>query len=141
MSPSSIRPPPLKSKLSPSLSQYQIEAQLRDLRNERARLRMAQKRAELKSKPLNEQLLAAERDREHQATYRERHKKDLRLWAIQRRLQRYQDRFGPEAFEEYFTIYKAQRKRRRVNAWIRAGYAVADIPGAADIIDPSPSSS
>ncbi|KAJ6493308.1 hypothetical protein C8R45DRAFT_989359 [Mycena sanguinolenta] len=48
-------------------------------RNEKARLRMARKRAELKNRPPEEQAAAAERQRRYQTTFRERNRNDLRL--------------------------------------------------------------
>ncbi|KAJ7086317.1 hypothetical protein C8R43DRAFT_1142433 [Mycena crocata] len=99
-------PPPMKSKYASGPSDYELKAQRKLESNEKARLRMARcvpapltlhlhlpdcrsprrKRAELKSRPIEEQLEAAERARVHQATYREKHRNDLRVWEAQRRI-------------------------------------------------------
>ncbi|KAJ7044909.1 hypothetical protein C8F04DRAFT_1174651 [Mycena alexandri] len=90
------------------------------VRREKARLRMAKKRAQLKSRPVEEQMAAAERARLHQATYREKNREELRDWEATRRVQ-----FGVEAYKAY-EKQQSQRKRnaqeRRIAKAIKAGY-------------------
>ncbi|KAJ7325481.1 hypothetical protein DFH08DRAFT_1085163 [Mycena albidolilacea] len=65
--------PPMKSKYATDEpTDYEILVHRHLERNEKARLRMARKRAELKSHSPEEQAAAAERERRYQATYRER---------------------------------------------------------------------
>ncbi|KAJ7849477.1 hypothetical protein B0H13DRAFT_2361227 [Mycena leptocephala] len=129
-------PPPLRSKFRLSPTNYEIETQHVLERREKARRRMAEyvsshrlppaltrprKRAELKSRPHEEQAAAAARAREHQATYRERNRNTLRKTAAHRRLKLYWDKFGPAAYEAYEKKCRdakrraIQRKRDRRN--------------------------
>ncbi|KAJ7881947.1 hypothetical protein B0H13DRAFT_1891087 [Mycena leptocephala] len=121
--------PPMKSKYSSGPTAYELKVQRHAERNEKARLRMARKRAELKTRPLNEQLEAAERSREYQARYRERNRDARRLCEAQRRAaydhlpcspshanhpadsgrRTYQEKFGTAAYVSYL---KAKRRRR-----------------------------
>ncbi|KAJ7138904.1 hypothetical protein C8R46DRAFT_1234143 [Mycena filopes] len=120
------RPPPLTSKFSTGATEHEREQERRAKRNEKAR------RAELKAQPLPEQARAAERGRDYQAKYREKNRKILRLWATQRRMAQYEMRFGPEAYAQYYEIWKANRRRkrqRRIKGWAEAGYAIDEIPG------------
>ncbi|KAJ7469740.1 hypothetical protein B0H11DRAFT_2238185 [Mycena galericulata] len=104
-------PPPLKSKHESGPTQYEIETQRQAVRREKARVRMAKLRAELKLRPLEEQRAAAERARAYQAAYRERHRNDLRVWEAQRRIAVYKAKFGIEAYAAYAKA-KKERKRR-----------------------------
>ncbi|KAJ7900980.1 hypothetical protein B0H14DRAFT_2555784 [Mycena olivaceomarginata] len=76
------------------------------------------KRAELKSRPLEEQQIAAECTKAYQATYREKHRNDLRLGEERRRIALYKARYGPDAYRLYL---KARRQRTRQGAANRAG--------------------
>ncbi|KAJ7439922.1 hypothetical protein B0H11DRAFT_2253464 [Mycena galericulata] len=104
-------PPPLKSKHQSGPTQYELETQRQAIRREKARVRMAKLRAELKLRPIEEQLAAAQRARAHQAAYRERHQNDLRVWEAQRRIAVYKAKFGVEAYAAYAKA-KKERKRR-----------------------------
>ncbi|KAJ7661911.1 hypothetical protein DFH06DRAFT_1325235 [Mycena polygramma] len=77
-----------------------------------------EKRAELKERPHTEQVAAAERAREHQAAYRERHRKDLRDHEALRRLRLYEKKFGVK-------VYAAYLKKRRRNRIAKAAKAKA----------------
>ncbi|KAJ7440226.1 hypothetical protein FB451DRAFT_1191679 [Mycena latifolia] len=122
--------PPLTSKYEKPLTLYQIETQRRAERNEKSRIRMAQKRAELKARPLEEQEEAAERERGYQAKYRERHRRSLRLWESLRRLALYEERYGSEACAEYEKAMlerkKTARARRKAKARAREPYHSGD---------------
>ncbi|KAJ7914818.1 hypothetical protein B0H13DRAFT_1872530 [Mycena leptocephala] len=121
-----MRPPPLTSKHQPGPTEYEIKAQRLLEWREKARVRMAMKRAELRSRPADEQAAAAARAREHQAAYRERHCKELRRWEAQRRLNLYEHRFGPEALIAYAT-HKHERKRKaKEKRRAKEGYYVDD---------------
>ncbi|KAJ7333349.1 hypothetical protein DFH08DRAFT_814461 [Mycena albidolilacea] len=67
-----ISPPPMTAIHATGSTSHELKAQRRAERNEKARLRMARKRAELKSRPLEEQRIAAKRTKAYQATYREK---------------------------------------------------------------------
>ncbi|KAJ7311564.1 hypothetical protein DFH08DRAFT_1087906 [Mycena albidolilacea] len=99
-------PPPLTSTHAPGLTPLEIK---RTERNEKARLRMARKRAELVFRPLEEQKLVAERAKIHQAKYRAKHREELRRGEAERRAALYKARYGPEAC----LLYQARGKRKR----------------------------
>ncbi|KAJ7093760.1 hypothetical protein C8R44DRAFT_890664 [Mycena epipterygia] len=105
-----MRPPPLVSKHSTGPTEFELRAQRAAVRREKARVRMARKRAELKSRPIEEQMAAAERERGYQATYQERNREDLKIWERQRRIAVYQAKYGQEA---YIAYAKAKRDRKR----------------------------
>ncbi|KAJ7901383.1 hypothetical protein B0H13DRAFT_2336144 [Mycena leptocephala] len=65
-----MHPPPLTSKYNTGLTEHELKLQRQAVRREKARVRMAMRRAELKSRPLEEQEEAAKHARLHQATYR-----------------------------------------------------------------------
>ncbi|KAJ7756763.1 hypothetical protein DFH07DRAFT_772999 [Mycena maculata] len=104
------KPPPMGSKHVVGPTHYEIQLQRDALRWEKARLRMAKKRAELKLRPQEEQEAAAARAREHQTAYRARHREDLRIWEAQHRVAVYKARYGLDAYKEYVA---AKRERRR----------------------------
>ncbi|KAJ7713594.1 hypothetical protein B0H14DRAFT_3523334 [Mycena olivaceomarginata] len=79
-------PPPMTAIHATGSTSHELKAQRRAERNEKARLRMARKCAELKSRPLEEQQIAAERTKAYQATYHEKHRNDLRLGEERRRI-------------------------------------------------------
>ncbi|KAJ7836825.1 hypothetical protein B0H13DRAFT_1912884 [Mycena leptocephala] len=101
--------PPMKSKYCTGPSEYEVQAQRKAARNEKARLRMARKRAELKERPLEEQVRAKVRARAHQAKYRQKNRDHLRAWEAQRRNEAYKVRFGLTAYRSYL---KAKRERK-----------------------------
>ncbi|KAJ7450433.1 hypothetical protein FB451DRAFT_1186831 [Mycena latifolia] len=119
----SMAHPPLRSKYTQDgPTDYELRAQRHLARNEKARLRMASKRAELKTRPLEEQARVAECNKGYQATYRERHRRDLRIWEAQRRAGMYMARYGPEAYKEYDHAQRerklrARRKKRAMEAY------------------------
>ncbi|KAK7000620.1 hypothetical protein R3P38DRAFT_3369302 [Favolaschia claudopus] len=81
-------------------------------RNEKARLRMARKRAELKSCSPEEQRAAAERSRKHQATYRAKHRASLREEESARRLIVYKATHGPALFAKFMKNKQDRRAAR-----------------------------
>ncbi|KAJ7874126.1 hypothetical protein B0H13DRAFT_1894677 [Mycena leptocephala] len=124
--------PPMKSKYCAALTPYELESQRRARRNEQARLRMARyipsseyphfklnyvisfpsKRAELKLQSPEEQARVAALNKEYQATYREKHRQDLRSGAKKRRTDAYRLRYGTATYNLYV---RAQRRRRIAN--------------------------
>ncbi|KAJ7435119.1 hypothetical protein B0H11DRAFT_2257618 [Mycena galericulata] len=94
----------------PRLTEHEIKLQRQAVRREKARLRMAKICAELKTRPLAEQKLAAEHARAYQAKYCAKNREELRLWEAQRRMEIYKAKFGTEAYAAYL---KARRERRR----------------------------
>ncbi|KAJ7347336.1 hypothetical protein DFH08DRAFT_960676 [Mycena albidolilacea] len=121
-----------------------LKAQKRAECNEKARLRMARKHAELVLRPAEEQQLAAERSRAYQATYREkfvtpwgynslklsvvdRHRDDLQACEAKRRAALYLKCYGAEAYALYL---KAWRQRKCNSAAKRAGssFDLCDLP-------------
>ncbi|KAJ7687065.1 hypothetical protein B0H14DRAFT_3534288 [Mycena olivaceomarginata] len=110
-----------------SSSAANLKAQKCAERNEKAWLHMAHKRAELVLRPLEEQQLAVERSRAYQATYREKHRADLRRCEAKRRAVLHLARYGAEAHALYL---KARRQRKRSSASKRAGtsYDLRDLP-------------
>ncbi|KAJ7933050.1 hypothetical protein B0H13DRAFT_1856649 [Mycena leptocephala] len=115
--------PPMKSKYSSGPTEYELKVQRHAERNEKARLRMARKRAELKTRPLSEQLEAAERSREYQARYCERNRDARQLCEAQRRIATYLTKFGVAAYASYL---KAKRRRRIQRAQRQEAYHSAD---------------
>ncbi|KAJ7842996.1 hypothetical protein B0H14DRAFT_3456516 [Mycena olivaceomarginata] len=95
-----------------SSSATNLKAQKRAERNEKVRLRMARKRAELVLQPLEEQQLAAERSRAYQATYREK---------------LYLARYGAEAHALYLKA-RRQRKRSSTSKHTGTSYDLRDLP-------------
>ncbi|KAK7042096.1 hypothetical protein R3P38DRAFT_2767718 [Favolaschia claudopus] len=77
--------PPMTSKYAPP-TRLEVRSQRESDEREKARLRMARRRAELKSRPLAEQAAAAERERKYHAVYRAKHREKLRSLESQRRL-------------------------------------------------------
>ncbi|KAJ7901030.1 hypothetical protein B0H14DRAFT_3422939 [Mycena olivaceomarginata] len=120
-------PPPMTVIHATGSTSHELKAQRRAERNEKARLRMARKRAELKSRPLEEQQIAAERTKAYQATYHKKHRNDLRLGEERRRIALYKARYGPDTYRLYL---KARRQRTRQGAANRAGqtWDIRDLP-------------
>ncbi|KAJ7662244.1 hypothetical protein DFH06DRAFT_1296603 [Mycena polygramma] len=77
-------------------------------RREQARLRMANLRAELKTRSLEEQAAVAARSRGYQAIYREKNRESLRIQEVQRRVAKHVARFGSIPYAA-----AAQKKRQR----------------------------
>ncbi|KAJ7830692.1 hypothetical protein B0H13DRAFT_2371834 [Mycena leptocephala] len=92
-----MHPPPMQSHYPHGPSELELKALRHADRKEKARLRMARKRAELKATPYQEQELAAQRVRMHHAKYRESHREYLRNQEARRRRTAYGKRFGPAA--------------------------------------------
>ncbi|KAF7362838.1 MYND-type domain-containing protein [Mycena venus] len=102
-------PLPLSPSLAPADREKLLASIQRHLeRNERARLRMARKRAELKLRPVEEQERAAERSRVYRARYRQKHHQAVLKGESERRRKIYIQRYGEEAYKEY-----AERRERR----------------------------
>ncbi|KAJ7343881.1 hypothetical protein DFH08DRAFT_810418 [Mycena albidolilacea] len=119
--------PPMKSKYATDEpTDYENLVQRHLERNEKARLRMARKRAELKSRSLEEQAAAAERERRYQATYRERNRNDLRIWEAHRRLAIYKAKHGPELYESYLKAQHNRRRRTRAKRKAKEPYDSSD---------------
>ncbi|KAK6985139.1 hypothetical protein R3P38DRAFT_3230799 [Favolaschia claudopus] len=109
--PATAYPPPMQSKYRLAReTEYQILLQRHLDRNEKARVRMARRRAALKAGPPAEQQAAAEREREYQNEYRIGHRQLLRDLDLARRLNKYRDTYGPEALDAYMEG-KAERRR------------------------------
>ncbi|KAJ7441680.1 hypothetical protein B0H11DRAFT_1932861 [Mycena galericulata] len=112
---STSNPPPMKSNMARQA-----------IRREKARIRMAKKRAELKLRPLEEQALAAARARVHQATYRAKNRENLRYWEAQRRISSfgsiYKQKYGLEAYKSYAAAKRERRRRARAKRLAKAGY-------------------
>ncbi|KAJ7830846.1 hypothetical protein B0H13DRAFT_1915744 [Mycena leptocephala] len=100
-----MHPPPLTSKYNTGLTEHELKLQRQAVRREKARVPWPctciqfphylssadatpahRRRAELKSRPLEEQEEAAKRARLHQATYRAKNRDDLRKWEAKRRI-------------------------------------------------------
>ncbi|KAJ7860813.1 hypothetical protein B0H14DRAFT_2576385 [Mycena olivaceomarginata] len=126
--------PPMKSKYGgDDPTDYEILVQRHLERNEKARLRMARKRAELKSRSPEEQAAAAERERRYQATYRERvsprsirNRDALRRWEARRRLVVYKAKHGPEVYTSYLKARRDRRRRKRAKKLAKEAYDGAD---------------
>ncbi|KAJ6557480.1 hypothetical protein B0H19DRAFT_1070143 [Mycena capillaripes] len=116
----------MKSKYSRGPTEEELRAQRHAARNEKARLRMARRRAELKTRPLEEQRAAAERAREYQARYREKHRDELRIWEAHRRIEVYKAKNGLRAFASYLKAKREQRRRRLAKKWTKEGYPPSD---------------
>ncbi|KAJ7145448.1 hypothetical protein C8R43DRAFT_953500 [Mycena crocata] len=103
--------PPMKSKFISGPTTHEIQTQCQAEQNEKARLRMARGIALifLASGSAPSSSLAHGKNRRlphsvlgvHQATYREKHRNDLRLWEAARRVELYKKRFGERAYISY----------------------------------------
>ncbi|KAK7020078.1 hypothetical protein R3P38DRAFT_3198681 [Favolaschia claudopus] len=117
--PATAYPPPMKSKYRLARqTEYQILLQRHLDRNEKARVRMARKRAALKAGPVESQRIAAERERGYQSHYRAGHRELLRDLDLARRMsehRKYEELYGHEAL----IAYAEGRKERRRNAIAR----------------------
>ncbi|KAJ7140435.1 hypothetical protein C8R46DRAFT_1046936 [Mycena filopes] len=131
------RPPSLTSQPG-GPTEYQLmlqrehEREMREqVRREKARVRIAMKRAALRCAPQEDQDAAAERERVYQATYRERrvsylveNRSDLAIWEAQRRIDVYVSKHGKDA---YLAYARAKRdRRRRAQAKQRAANGFVD---------------
>ncbi|KAJ7766365.1 hypothetical protein DFH07DRAFT_769907 [Mycena maculata] len=115
------KPPPMGSKRVVGPTHYEIQLQRDASRWEKARLRMAKKRAELKLRPQEEQEAAAARAREHQTA---RHREDLRIWEAQRRVAVYKARYGLDAYKEYVAAKRERRRQARDKRRAMVGLSV-----------------
>ncbi|KAK7046223.1 hypothetical protein R3P38DRAFT_3175500 [Favolaschia claudopus] len=114
--PATAYPPPMKSKYRLARqTEYQVLLQRHLDRNEKARVRMARKRAALKAGPVESQRIAAERERGYQSHYRAGHRELLRDLDLARRMRNYEALYGHEAL----LAYAEGRKERRRNAIAR----------------------
>ncbi|KAJ7097101.1 hypothetical protein B0H15DRAFT_945773 [Mycena belliarum] len=93
---------------------------------------------------MEQQQLAAERDRQHQATYREKNREDLRIWEADRRAAYaphsaltnncltapsvYEATYGPEAYTLYLKARRDRRRRARDKRRAKEGYFPQAIP-------------
>ncbi|KAJ7088011.1 hypothetical protein B0H15DRAFT_949825 [Mycena belliarum] len=125
-------PPPMKSMYTPGPTAHELETKRRAERNEKARVRIARKRAELKLKSLEEQHRVADRSRAYQAKYREKNRQRLRTWEALRRLSVYRLKYGEIAY----TAYLEARSQREARAYARSrrgeAYHSADEDASAD---------
>ncbi|KAJ7493144.1 hypothetical protein B0H11DRAFT_2228472 [Mycena galericulata] len=119
---STSNPPPMKSKYVVGPTDHELFMARQAIRREKARIRMAKKRAELKLRPLEEQALAAARARVHQATYRAKNRENLRYWEAQRRISIYKQKYGLEAYKSYAAAKRERRRRARAKRLAKAGY-------------------
>ncbi|KAJ6557789.1 hypothetical protein B0H19DRAFT_1070401 [Mycena capillaripes] len=118
--------PPMKSKYSRGPTEEDLRAQRHAARNEKACLRMARRHAELKTRPLEEQRATAERAREYQARYREKHRDELRIWEAHRRIEVYKAKHGLRAFASYLKSKRERRRKRLAKKWMKEGYPPSD---------------
>ncbi|KAJ6503116.1 hypothetical protein DFH09DRAFT_1335503 [Mycena vulgaris] len=134
MSPPTIRShPPMKSKYVSGPSAYELQAQRHQDRKDKARLRMARyAREELKARSAEEQTLAAERSRAYQATYRQKNRRDLKLWEALRRGEVYKAKYGPVAHAEYVKARHARIRRQQQARKAKEAYHSADEDGGDD---------
>ncbi|KAK7043454.1 hypothetical protein R3P38DRAFT_3177839 [Favolaschia claudopus] len=103
--------PPMKSRFNAAWeTEYHILLQRHLDRNEKARLRMARRRAALKTREPDVVVAAAERERQYQARYRSRNRALLRLLDYNRRLNTYESIHGHDALQDYL---KGKQERRR----------------------------
>ncbi|KAJ7156555.1 hypothetical protein C8R43DRAFT_949408 [Mycena crocata] len=141
-------PPPLKSKHQSGPTAYEMKMQRLLERREKACVRMARKRTELKSRPLEEQEQAAEREHMYQATYHERHAhidsgillfpnalhtgitltyatgrpSDVPKHDSELQCRLYQERHGPETYTAYAKCQRHRRRRAREKKRAKEGY-------------------
>ncbi|KAK7000235.1 hypothetical protein R3P38DRAFT_3219120 [Favolaschia claudopus] len=112
--------PPMQSKF-PTFAETDYQALLKRhlARKEKARLRMRRKRAELKTRPKDEQVAANARQRGYQTKYRSKRREKLRLLQHQRRLDAYKAIHGPDVFADY--CRGMQERRQTAECRARAG--------------------
>ncbi|KAJ7492943.1 hypothetical protein B0H11DRAFT_2228266 [Mycena galericulata] len=131
--PTTLSKPKTRSPKKPKvLTAYELKVQREAVRREKACLRMAKKRAELKLRPTEEQEVYRERARAYQATYREKHRYSLRVWEAQRRVAVYKERFGIEAYKVYAKAKRERKRRARAKreAKLGLGHRDRDAPNA-----------
>ncbi|KAJ7618937.1 hypothetical protein DFH06DRAFT_1342504 [Mycena polygramma] len=124
--------PPIKSKYCTGPSEYELQAQRKAAINEKARLRMARKRAALKALPPEDQATAKARARAHQATYRAKNRQYLKEWEAHRRNEAYKAKYGAKALSSYL---RAKRHRRINRVRRKEAYHPADDPHSDDTDD------
>ncbi|KAJ7312325.1 hypothetical protein DFH08DRAFT_943691 [Mycena albidolilacea] len=77
--------------------------------NKKARLRMAQKRADLKLRSPEEQELAAQRSRVYRARYRQKNHQAVLRGESERRRKIYIERYGESAYKDYVERREGKR--------------------------------
>ncbi|KAK7017216.1 hypothetical protein R3P38DRAFT_2986030 [Favolaschia claudopus] len=137
-----IPTPPSSTRSSPAPTQDDLSVdsareEERRLRNEKARIRMARKRAEMKLQSPEVQAEYAQRERGYMTTYRAKNKGKLRKEETIRRLIRYKEEHHPKVFEAYINLRRANRhlarlKRAALNA---RGDVQPELDEDADISD------
>ncbi|KAJ7469886.1 hypothetical protein B0H11DRAFT_1920497 [Mycena galericulata] len=85
------------------------------LRREKARLRMARRRQELKSLPEEEQEDTKVRARAARARYRETHRQEIRDSAVQRRIRQFTAKHGDAAHAERIAKRKARKEHEAIS--------------------------
>ncbi|KAK7008536.1 hypothetical protein R3P38DRAFT_2791504 [Favolaschia claudopus] len=115
--------PPMKSKYTGCTEkqhQKMIKKQLD--RNEKARLRMARRRAELKNRSASEQAAASARQRGYQARYRANKRETIRQSQRERRLAAYEAVHGRAALQIYCNSRLVARTRSQSRQNSQDGY-------------------
>ncbi|KAK7030002.1 hypothetical protein R3P38DRAFT_3177409 [Favolaschia claudopus] len=117
-------PPPMRA-LKFGLAEkteYQILLNRHLARNEKARIRMARKRAELKGGATDTHEAAVDRERQYQAEYRARNREALRLATVSRRMRDYREAYGEEALAAYLQRQQIRRKNARLRRLSKEPY-------------------
>ncbi|KAK7022482.1 hypothetical protein R3P38DRAFT_3195875 [Favolaschia claudopus] len=118
-----LNPPPMSDNWSlAEKTEYKILLQRHLDRNEKARVRMARKRAELKIASSVERKTAVERERQYQADFRFKHRDMLRDVTTARRRIKYRETFGEVAFAAYLKRQQERRKRARAKRLSKEPY-------------------
>ncbi|KAJ7799712.1 hypothetical protein B0H14DRAFT_3431461 [Mycena olivaceomarginata] len=100
------------------LTQHQLKLIKQKERNEKARIRMAKKREEIRSLASEQQEEYAAKDRAYKATYRKKNREKLAVDASQRRTQIFVEKNGIAEFH----ARRRARHERRVERAIKLGY-------------------
>ncbi|KAK7043464.1 hypothetical protein R3P38DRAFT_2767088 [Favolaschia claudopus] len=106
--------------------EYQILVRRERDRKERARLRMAKKRAQQRGLPTEEFEAAMERERLYQAEYRERNREKLRTLEMERRVSAYRAAYGEEALNEWLRKRHISRRKKQAKARGKEPYHSGD---------------
>ncbi|KAJ7832592.1 hypothetical protein B0H13DRAFT_1914950 [Mycena leptocephala] len=99
------------------LTAHQLEVVKHKERNEKARLRMAKKRAQIKALAPDEQDIHDEKARAYKATYREKNRRRLAIKAENRRKSILKEKMGPEAYAQW----RRYKRQQQLNADIKEG--------------------
>ncbi|KAF7292972.1 hypothetical protein MIND_01196400 [Mycena indigotica] len=116
MSSSTPISPPIRPRALRPLD-YDLIKQRRKIRNEKARIHMAQKRADLKKKPLEVQQQAAKLARQYRARYQERYRQAMEQGQKHDRKTIFEQRCGEVAYIEY--MLRHGRIQRPVGRWAK----------------------